>query len=178
MRKLTAPDALSLFRILAAPACAWYLLQDQWLPACILVALAILSDLLDGPLARRMGTASAAGGLLDHSCDAIFVSCTLAALAAKGYLPMLLPLLVILSFAQYVLDSRALSGQNLRSSLIGRGNGIAYFLLLGACTFPWLLAPDLVPLTWLHGAAWVLVASTLVSMLDRLWTLSRLRRRS
>jgi phosphatidylglycerophosphate synthase len=174
MRKLSAADGLSLFRVVAAAPCAWCLLQGLWLPANTLIALAILSDLLDGPLARHRGTASAAGGLLDHSCDALFVSCALGALAARGHIPVLLPVLVILSFSQYVLDSRALSGSHLRTSFIGRSNGIAYFVLLGACTFPRLLAPDLIPPDWLRAAAWFLVASTGVSMLDRLLALWRL----
>ena len=178
MKKLSIADGLSLLRVLLALPSAWYVMQAQWLPAGVLIALAMLTDLLDGPLARRMGTASAAGGLLDHSCDALFVSSVLAALALSGIVPMLLPVLIILSFTQYVLDSRALSGQVLRTSVLGRSNGIAYFVLLGACTFPNILSSGLIPPAWLRAAAWVMIASTGLSMLDRLWALFNLRERT
>lgn len=177
MRSLTSADGLSLFRVLVALPSAWYVMQEQWLPAAVLIALAMLSDLADGPLARRMGNASLAGGLLDHSCDALFVSCVLASLTVSGVVPILLPVLVILSFTQYVLDSRALSGQVLRTSVLGRSNGIAYFVLLGACVFPQLVAPGLIPAGWLRAAGWLLIASTLLSMADRLWTLLSLQTR-
>jgi phosphatidylglycerophosphate synthase len=174
MKQITTADVLSLFRVLVALPSAWLVVQEQWLWASVLVAVAMLSDLLDGPLARRSGTASAAGGLLDHSCDAVYVSSVLAGLAVSGTVPALLPLLVILSFSQYVLDSRALAGQKLRTSVLGRSNGIAYFVLLGVCIFPRLVAPTLIPPGWLYTTAWVLIASTALSMLDRLWTLLRL----
>ncbi|MCZ6828628.1 MAG: CDP-alcohol phosphatidyltransferase family protein [Gammaproteobacteria bacterium] len=178
MKRLTTADGLSLLRVLVALPSAWYVMQAQWLFASILIALAMLSDLLDGPLARRMGNASVAGGLLDHSCDALFVSSVLAALAISGIVPPLLPILVILSFGQYVLDSRALSGALLRTSVLGRSNGIAYFVMLGACTFPRLISPQLIPQNWLDAAAWLLIVSTGVSMLDRLWTLINLKQRT
>ena len=175
MKTLTSADSLSLFRLLAALPSAWYVAQSRWLPASILIALAMLSDFLDGPLARRIGTASTRGGLLDHSCDAIFVTCVLAAMAMTGIVPVLLPVLVAFSFTQYVLDSRALSGQQLRTSLLGRNNGIAYFVLLGACAFPNVFSPGLIPQAWLGAAAWLLIVSTALSMFDRLWTLLKLR---
>jgi CDP-diacylglycerol--glycerol-3-phosphate 3-phosphatidyltransferase len=174
MYRLNAADGLSLLRVLIALPSAWLVVREQWLGAGLLVAVAMLSDLLDGPLARRRGYASAGGGLLDHSCDAFYVSFVMAGLAVSGVIPVLLPVLVVLSFSQYVLDSRALAGQQLRTSWLGRSNGIAYFVLLGACIFPRLVSPALIPPGWLQAAAWLLIASTAASMLDRLWTLIRL----
>ena len=90
-------------------------------------------------------------------------------------MPLLLPILVVFSFGQYVLDSKALSGLELRTSVLGRNNGIAYFVLLAVCVFPNALAPDLIPQPWLAGLAWLLIFSTVLSMADRLWTLLTLR---
>jgi phosphatidylglycerophosphate synthase len=165
---------LSLFRVVAALPTAWMVVQAYWQGAAILLALAMFSDLVDGPLARHTGRDSAAGGLLDHSCDALYVSVVLAALAYTGFLPVLLPLLVALSFLQYVLDSSALSGQALRTSILGRSNGVAYFLILALALFPKLLAPELPPQSWLDLAAWLLIGSTGLSMLDRLLALLKL----
>ncbi|MCX2981947.1 CDP-alcohol phosphatidyltransferase family protein [Halieaceae bacterium IMCC14734] len=167
---------LSLSRLVLAPATVYTILTEQWGIASVLVALAIISDLIDGPVARARGEASAAGGLLDHGSDAIYVSCCLLAVAWGGYIPLLLPILVVASFSQYVMDSKALSGQQLRSSSLGRWNGIAYFALLPCLLLPPAVFATFLPPALLSTVAWVLITSTLVSMLDRAWTLLQLRR--
>ena len=167
---------LSLSRLVLAPATGYAILTAQWRLAALLVILAIISDLIDGPVARARGEASAAGGLLDHGSDAIYVSCCLLAVAWGGYIPVLLPVLVIASFGQYVMDSSALSGQQLRSSRLGRWNGIAYFALLPCLLLPPAVFDTFLPPPLVSAVAWILITSTLVSMLDRGWTLLQLRR--
>ena len=56
----------------------------------------------------------------DHSTDAWFVCLAMGALVARGLVPIALPLLVVFAFVQYTLDSRALQGQQLRASWLGR----------------------------------------------------------
>lgn len=143
--------------------------------AAAVLAVAIATDVLDGVIARRRGTASAAGGLFDHTTDCLFVTAGLAALAGRGTLPWLLPVLVVTAFAQYVADSYWLHrGRSLRTSRLGRWNGILYFVPL--------VVDILVGLGWtglrpvLTLLAWALVVSTLVSMGERLWAVRRLRR--
>ena len=175
MLRPTLANGLSLLRVLLAVPTYWCVAEGYWLAASLLLAAAIASDMADGPIARRRHQDSAAGGLLDHSCDAVFVATVLFALAMATRLPMLLPVLVLASFAQYVLDSKALSGQQLRTNKLGRANGIAYFVLPTAYLFSQAAAADRVPQDWFLAAAWLLIGSTLLSMLDRLWTLFRLR---
>ena len=162
-------NALSLLRVLVAPPTAYSIVNEQWLLASLLIVLAILSDFADGYLARRFDNASPGGGLLDHSCDAIFVSSSLFALAYSGTIPVLLPILVVLSFAQYVLDSNVLAGHALRSNRLGRNNGIAYYALVCVGVIPHLVAPTLLPPLLLIALTWLVIASTLLSMADRLW---------
>ena len=81
-------------------------------------------------------------------------------------MPWLLPLLVALAFAQYVVDSYWLhrAGQ-LRMSALGRWNGILYFVPLGGAILVELGLDFLrAPTRWV---AWALVASTLASIADR-----------
>ena len=163
-----AVNALSLCRVLIAPLTAYCIVSKHWLPASLLVLLAIVSDLLDGYLARRHQVASALGGLLDHSSDAIFVSSCLFALAYNNVVPLLLPVLVLAAFLQYVLDSKALAGQVLRSNKLGRSNGIAYFVLVCLGTMGPLLIPTLMPASMLMWLGWLIILTTLLSMLDRL----------
>ena len=165
---LTAANALSAVRLLAAPACAWAVLALHWPVAAGLFWLAVVTDLLDGPVARRRGEVSALGGLVDHATDALFCTLVLAALAVLDLAPGVLPVLVAGAFAQYTLDSKALAGKALRTSRIGRYNGIAYFVLAGIPitrdALGWEWPPDGLVLV----SGWLLVATTLVSMADRL----------
>ena len=167
---LTLANSLSLFRLIIAPVTAWSIISDWWLTASFLLILAILSDLLDGPIARKKGQDSSTGGLLDHSCDAFLVAVLLFVLTKTHEIPFLLPVLVILSFLQYVFDSKALKGQRLRTSFLGRSNGICYFVLASLCIFTEALEINL-PDYFIVNFAWILITSTLLSMSERLWTL-------
>lgn len=172
----TWANLLTLIRLLVVVPCALAAWRGQWDSAAVLLSAAILTDLLDGPVARRFNHHTALGGLFDHATDALFIAVLLAALASRGLITPLLPALVAAAFIQYTLDSRALAGRPLKSSWLGRSNGIAYFVLgsipvyARALDLPWL--PDLA----VYAASWVLVATTLVSMADRLWAWQRSRR--
>lgn len=172
-RWATRANALTALRLLAAPLLALAILAGAPLLAALLFGLAVATDLFDGRVARRFGEVSPLGGLLDHATDAGFVALGLAALAWEGVVPALLPLLVALAFAQYTWDSRALSGRRLRPNRLGRANGIAYFALLGTP-----LVRDALGLPWpppgiVRGLGWLLIASTLVSMVQRARSPSR-----
>lgn len=165
-------NLLTLLRLLIAPLLVWLLLNEDWWPAAITLFIAILSDIFDGKIARKMNQASAFGGLFDHATDAIFVSSAAWALAQLGLINQFLWTLIVLAFVQYTLDSKALSGKVLRSSTLGRYNGIAYFVLVCICVgFQCLSLQLLNPM--LAWAAWVLVATSLISMGDRLYSLVR-----
>jgi CDP-diacylglycerol--glycerol-3-phosphate 3-phosphatidyltransferase len=176
-RLRTRANALTALRLVCGPLLAFALLQHGAAhAAALLFWLAVATDLLDGRVARRFGESSALGGFLDHLTDAAFVSLGLAALALRGEAPALLPLLVALAFLQYTLDSRVLSGAALRASALGRWNGIAYFVPVGT-----VVTRDALGLAWpvrglVLALGWLLVATTLVSMADRLSALRRARR--
>lgn len=162
-------NALSLLRLLVVVPFALLIAQGgtsnaAW--AAALFAFAIATDLADGPLARARGTESALGRALDHGADFLFVNSGLAAAATQGFVPWLLPILVALAFAQYVIDSYWLHrARELRMSALGRWNGILYFVPLGGAILVELgLGFLAVPTVWV---AWALVASTLASIADR-----------
>jgi len=143
--------------------------------AALMFAIAVATDLVDGPLARRRGTASAAGGTFDHTADFLFVASGLAAGASRGAFPWLLPALVTIAFAQYVIDSYWLHrGRTLRTSRLGRYNGILYFVPLGGDILVRLGLTFLQPLVTV--IAWLLVVTTLISMAERLRAVRALSR--
>ena len=154
-------------RLAAAPVIGWTAAAELWRPAAGLLALAIITDMLDGMLARRSGQASNQGGLFDHGADCLFVTCALAGLAHAGWVTWLLPVLVPLAFGQYVLDSRALAGQRLRTNVLGKSNGVCYFVLAGVVIFAQALGWAGLPEALTGALAWALVASTVLSMGER-----------
>lgn len=164
-------NALTLLRLLlAVPFAVAMVAPDArhaaW--AAVILAAAIASDLADGALARRLGTASPAGRLLDHTVDVLFVTTGLVAGAARGAFPWILPVLVAAAFAQYAIDSYLVArARELRPSRLGRYNGILYFVPLGGDIAVRLGGHALRPL--LTVVVWLLVASTLSSMAERLW---------
>lgn len=164
---LTWANALTALRALLAVPCACLAAGRYWTFAALLFSLAILTDLLDGPLARRLHQSSAVGGLMDHATDAAFVALLLGALASLGYLPWLLPVLVAASFLQYAADSRVTRGRALRASWLGRCNGIGYFVLAAAVVYRNALGLGWPGNALLEAFAWLLVLSTTASMLDR-----------
>jgi phosphatidylglycerophosphate synthase len=176
MRLFTWANLLTLIRLAVAVPCAYAVSVGDWRLAVAWFAVAVVTDVADGMVARGRGEVSHLGGLLDHSSDAIFVSLTLAALAARDAVPGPLPVLVLVSFAQYVLDSRALAGQPLRASPLGRWNGIGYFVVAGAAIVRYALDLPWPPAQWILAAGWLLVVSTVLSMADRGYALLRARR--
>lgn len=177
-RWLTLANLFTLLRFVAAPLLAWAVWRGAALTAGALFWGAVASDFADGRIARSRGEASSLGGLLDHATDATCVSLGLLAVAAKGPLTFLLPLLIALAFAQYAGDSRALKGRPLRTSWLGRWNGIAYFALLGTP-----VTRDFLGFRWptdrlVAAIGWILVVTTLASMADRAYVLVGVHRRA
>ena len=168
-------NALTLARVLLAVPFAFLMARaDAWSAALagLVLAAAITTDLLDGLLARRRGAATAAGGVFDHTADCLFVTTGLAAGALRGVFPWVLPLLVPAAFTQYVVDSYwGHGGRALRTSGVGRWNGILYFVPLGGDVLVRLGLGALGPVVTV--LAWALVASTVVSMGERVWALTR-----
>ncbi len=167
MSLLNLPNCLSLSRIVAIAPLAWAMLDGMALLSVALFALVVVSDVLDGRIARRRGQGSRFGTLLDHGADAVFVSTMTALAAYLALLPAALPVAIAAAFMQYLLDSGVARGAALRASRLGRMNGVAYFVLVALAIAVHhfdrerLLAPAL------RGLGWLVVATTLLSMAER-----------
>ncbi|MBI5546463.1 MAG: CDP-alcohol phosphatidyltransferase family protein [Deltaproteobacteria bacterium] len=83
----TAPNLLSLLRILLVPAFLATYLAGEVAVAAVVFAVAAASDLLDGMLARLLRQRTALGAILDPTADKLLGLSALAALVAKGALP-------------------------------------------------------------------------------------------
>ena len=176
MSRMTWANALSVLRLIVALPCAYAIWRGAWHISAALFAVAVVTDFFDGIVARSRNEVTVLGGLLDHSIDALFVTVTLTALAIMNVVPAILPPLVMTSFVQYVWDSKALSGAPLRASVLGRWNGIGYYVIVGIVVVTYALELDWPTQPSISIIAWALVVSTGLSMCDRGYALWRVRR--
>lgn len=163
-------NALTAVRLLLVAPFAFFMVRGDARSAVVALAVwaaALATDFLDGPLARRKGTVSALGGTFDHTTDFLFVTSGIFAGAARGAFPWILPVCITGAFAQYVIDSYWIHRQTkLRGSMLGRYNGMLYFVPPCMDILIRLGLGFLRPLLTL--LVWMLVLSTLVSMGQRL----------
>lgn len=124
---------------LAVPALAYSTTGQLGLLA-VVVAVAGLTDLVDGTIARRLEQPSQFGGALDPVVDGIFMSALCIGLSVGGYIPLWLGLVVI---ARYLLP--AVAGgvliavgrrPELRHTLMGQVSTVLILVLIGGvCLF-------------------------------------------
>ena len=162
-------NALTAIRLLLVVPFAFFMARGDErsaLFALIAWAVALATDFLDGPVARRRGTVTALSGTFDHTTDFLFVVSGIFAGAYRGVFPWILPICITAAFAQYVIDSYWIHRQSkLRGSKLGRYNGMLYFVPPCMEIFVRLGARFLQPLLTL--LLWALVLSTLISMAQR-----------
>jgi cardiolipin synthase (CMP-forming) len=168
------PNAISMLRVvLVAPIC-WLLLGRQWPSALMLVAVAGVSDGVDGFLARHYGWQSRLGGILDATADKLLLVCCFVILAWLGEVPVWLAVIVCGR------DAVIASGALLWRLLIGRIDPHPS-LLSKACTLMQIVYLLAVLLTLIHWPvpatglfAWPVALLCVLSGLDYVIRWSRL----
>ncbi|MBT8148222.1 MAG: CDP-alcohol phosphatidyltransferase family protein [Gammaproteobacteria bacterium] len=158
---ISIPTALSIAMVLKLPP----------MVLVLLVLIAIVTDYFDGKIARRLGTASPRGQVFDHTTDFLFVTSALFGAAYVDLLTPILPVLIVIAFSQYVLDSYFFYHEKqLHMNKLGRWNGILYFvpivLIASSRTAPFSSITGIMNMV-IFVLGWLLVLSTVLSILDR-----------
>ena len=132
---------LTLARILAIPPFVWALLRIDSAPdlkwRALLIAAylyAILSDLIDGPLARRAGAKSYFWGQVDAFSDVAFNAAALAAAAWAGRIGPWAALGVLGLGAQFLwrcMRGAGSAGESLPEDAAGKWAGVLFYALVG-----------------------------------------------
>lgn len=84
---MTIPNMITIFRMLLVPAFAFLFLSDMQVQAILVFALAGITDVLDGWVARKFNMESDIGKLLDPLADKMMALCVVGVLVYAGYLP-------------------------------------------------------------------------------------------
>lgn len=95
-RLLTIPNVISLARLLGVPLFLWLVLvpeADWW--ALGVLALAGISDWLDGKLARALNQTSKLGMVIDPAADRLYIWAALVGLTVREIVPLWLALVLV-----------------------------------------------------------------------------------
>lgn len=110
------PNAITVARCLMVPVMVALLWdkpgRTESVVACVVFVVAMLSDVLDGYLARKWGLQSVMGAFLDPLADKLMVVTTLIMLVPHGWVP---------AWMVVVLESRELTIQGLRQMAVSEG---------------------------------------------------------
>ena len=95
-RVLTVPNVISFLRICSIPYLAVLIAQHKMWPALIVLAIAALSDCIDGYIARTFNQVSKLGQILDPIADRLIIVCSTLALVFAKIIPWWALALVVL----------------------------------------------------------------------------------
>jgi len=176
-RRLCVQSAnlLSAARIALTPAfvaavwCAPRVAGLGWVAGILFVAIAA-SDVFDGRLARRYGSASSGGRALDHLADIGFILCALGTYTVQGLTPWWVPAAVGGAFGFYVMDSwaqRARAVPRLIGSRVGHLGGICNYSLVGLLAFNNIAGLHLLPPGLLANLFWLVPLYSTASVVSR-----------
>lgn len=123
---LTLPNLLTATRIFFVPfvlILIWYDTPVSRLWSVIIYSVASITDFFDGYFARKHGTVSTTGKMLDPLADKFIVNLTLVLLASTGELSVL-PVLIILSREFYIFGIRSMAVEHGLVIAAGQGGKI------------------------------------------------------
>ena len=131
------PNLLSFLRIALVPVFLWFLLEEMFVSAVTVLAVAGLTDFLDGFIARKFNQTTKLGKMLDPVADRLYIFSTLLALSVTGYVPWWLAGLVILRDLLMLISMPLLASLGYRSLPVHYLGKASTFALL--YSFPLLL---------------------------------------
>lgn len=89
------PNALTFGRLLASPVIGYLILHDAHAAALALFALAGVTDVADGWIARRWQLQTVVGSVIDPMADKTLMTILTVCLAAKGQLPVWIAAIIL-----------------------------------------------------------------------------------
>lgn len=150
----TIPNLLSFLRLVGVPFFLMLILQGHDVAAVVLLAMAGLSDLVDGRIARRFNQMSQLGEMLDPIADRFYIFATLLGLAMRGIIPWWLLAVLVGRDVLLLLLLPALKSRGFTSLPVNFIGKAATFFLLYALPLvligdgPWIFSPAARTIGW------------------------------
>ena len=171
-RIFTLANVISVVRLMSIPVFLVLVINDQLLTAFILLVAAVLTDFVDGMIARAMNQITRLGQFLDPFADRLFIAATVIALAIQDVVPWWFVAAVMLRDALLGVGGLVMSRYGAATLPVKWWGKVATFGMLfvlplfflgavfepiGAATNPvaWVLALAVVVLYWLVGFSYL-----------------------
>jgi cardiolipin synthase len=169
------PNIITVFRLLLVLPVVVLMLNQRFGAALIVFGIAGFSDAIDGYLAKRYNWTSRLGGLLDPLADKLLMLSTFITLAWLGLIPLWLVSLVILRdlviVSGAIVYHMRIEQLDAEPSLVSKLNTVTQILLVLAVMFT--QAIQELPALWMDVLLYSVLATTIWSGLDYVWTWGR-----
>ena len=153
------PNLITLLRLATFPIALWLIATERNYLALGLICLGILSDVLDGYLARRLNQVSELGKILDPLSDKLAIASLAIVLCIYRDFPLWAVILIIVRDLAILIGSLIALKRKLTiptSNLLGKFTALAWSLLLLSYLTPWttiqtillVIATALVPISF------------------------------
>lgn len=183
-RIFTVANAVSVIRLMAIPVFLWLVIEDRLLIAFVLLVVAVLTDFVDGMIARRMNEITKLGQFLDPFADRLFIAATVIALAIQDVVPWWFVIAVMLRDALLGIGGVVMARYGAATLPVKWWGKVATFAMLvvlplfllgavfpevGEITTPiaWVLALATVVLYWLVGFSYLFDAVSIAKKATR-----------
>ena len=163
----TAPNLVTLLRLLLAPFVAFAILNGLYRRAIVLFFVAGITDVIDGLLARRMGESTRVGAYLDPIADKALLVSIYVTLGFSNHLPAWLVIAVvsrdIVIIGAFILSWMLSRPVPVYPLLVSKANTLSQIVLAGLVLAELGLGLGLEPLVgiliWVTGALTILSAA-------------------
>ena len=170
-KKLTLSNILTVSRLFLLPVIVYLLVKRHQTAAFVVICVSLITDVVDGFVARRLHQESELGKLLDPLADKISLAVILATLVSIRALPIWIAIVVVLRDILILIGCFFLYSHRayvFKSNIMGKITGF----LLGAIILAFTI--NLRQLGgWLIGAAIVFMAATFISYTYRYITIMK-----
>jgi cardiolipin synthase len=180
----TVANAVSVVRLMAIPVFLWLVIEDRLLIAFVLLVVAVLTDFVDGMIARRMNEITKLGQFLDPFADRLFIAATVIALAIQDVVPWWFVIAVMLRDALLGIGGVVMARYGAATLPVKWWGKVATFAMLvvlplfllgavvpeiGEITNPiaWVLALTTVALYWVVGFSYLFDAISIAQKATR-----------
>ena len=126
------PNILTVLRFFLIPFTIYYLTQDKYITAMIVLTISGLTDILDGAIARKFNLITNFGKLIDPLADKITQISILGTLVVKNIIPLWILVIVLVKEAAMVAGASFLYGKELvvSSKWYGKAATVLFYLAI------------------------------------------------
>jgi len=137
---MTISNIITISRLVLLPIIVYFILTGGRMIAFVIMLISLLSDGLDGYLARKLHQESELGRFLDPLCDKIFLAVVLVTLLYVGAIPLWIVIIVVLRDFLILLGSfflLKLKSVIEPSNILGKITGLIFGSMILAFTAGW-----------------------------------------